>query len=431
MTTCGKCGAENAAGDAFCGSCGAFLEFAAEEAAEEAAEAAGGASSPAPDDATILAPAPVVPLPATPGGGIAGAAGAAGPGIWAGGPPPALDGPICGACGRVNPGGRTFCVSCGERVATSRTATGAGAAAAGTAGAAAGAAAAGAAGTAAAPRGPREKPKPAWDFPTAPVPVAKPEQATRPEPDGDGGRSRLPLLAGLVVVVALVGGAAAFVVSGGLGGDGSAGATASPGATGAAVTTPEPTADGAPPAATPEPTAPPSEPTAPPAEPTAAPATVPPGPSVGLALTGSKASSRLAANADAKYLRDGSPASTWLSKSGAMADAWIEVTFDPAAVTRIQVWGGWQRDEPRYQGNHRPHNVTVAFDGGAPIPLELQDVLGAQRVDIPPELGIVGATRLRITIVDTYPAKKTSAKGSPSKSVAISEVRLFGVPATP
>ena len=37
----------------------------------------------------------------------------------------------------------------------------------------------------------------------------------------------------------------------------------------------------------------------------------------------------------------------------------------------------------------------------------------------------------RITVVDTYPSKKTSAKGSPSKSVAISEVRLFGVPAAP
>ncbi len=414
MTTCGKCGAENAAGDAFCGSCGAFLEFAAEEAAEEAAEQAAEQAGSAADATPVLPAAPDAatvgaPVPATPDAAQTGVA------------TPAVDGPICGACGRVNPAGRTFCVSCGERLEAS---TAAAATAATATTAAAGTAAGGApsAGGTAAP-GPREKPKPEWDFPTAPVPAPKPEPTARREAD-DGGRSRLPLLAGLVVVVALVGGAAAFVVSGGLGGDGSAGATASPEPTGAVVASPEPTPDGATPVASPEPTAPS-------AEPTSAPATVPPGPAVGLALTGSKASSRAGAGADAKYLRDGSPASAWLSKSGAMADAWIEVTFDPAAVTRIQVWGGWQRDEPRYRGNHRPHNVTVAFDGGAPVPLELQDVLGAQRVDIPPELGIVGATRLRITIVDTYPSKKTSAKGSPSKSVAISEVRLFGVPAAP
>ena len=89
------------------------------------------------------------------------------------------------------------------------------------------------------------------------------------------------------------------------------------------------------------------------------------------------------------------------------------LTFAPAAVTRIQIWGGWQRDEPRYFGNHRPRNVTVSFDGGEPVPLALKDVLGAQRVDIPPELGIVGATRLRITIVDTYASRQDLGQGQP------------------
>jgi hypothetical protein len=399
MTTCGKCGAENAAGDAFCGSCGAFLEFAA----EEAAEVEGAAGAPAPEAVAAEAAAATPPIATTPAGAKPepSATGAAGADAAAGGGSPGPDGPICGACGRANPAGRTFCISCGERLEDGRPAAGAGL-----------------------EPGAREKPKPDWDFPTAPVPVVKPAAAAPGVVDDGGGRSRLPLVAGLLLVVGIVGGAAAFVAAGGLGGDGSAGATTSPSPTSGAIATPEPTPAATTPASTPEPT-----PT--PGEPTAAPATVPPGPAVGLALTGAKASSRRAANADAKYLRDGSPASAWLSKAGAMADAWVEVTFDPAAVTRIQVWGGWQRDEPRYQGNHRPHNVTVAFDGGTPIPLELQDLLGAQRVDIPPELGIVGATRLRITIVDTYPATKTSAKGSPSKSVAISEIRLFGVPAAP
>jgi hypothetical protein len=120
-----------------------------------------------------------------------------------------------------------------------------------------------------------------------------------------------------------------------------------------------------------------------------------------------------------------------MSKAGKVEGAWVEVAFAATAVTKVQVWSGWQKDEPSFYGNHRPRNVTVAFDGGAPVPLELQDALGAQGVAIPPELGIVAATRLRITIIDTYPSRKTSASGSPSRSVAISEIYVFGVPAAP
>jgi hypothetical protein len=169
----------------------------------------------------------------------------------------------------------------------------------------------------------------------------------------------------------------------------------------------------------------------PPGESTPPQATIPPGPSVGIKVTGAKASSQLASSRSPANLHDGSPATAWKSKSGAFEGAWVEVAFAPAAVTRIQIWGGWQRDEPFYYGNRRPRNVTVSFDDGDPVPLQLQDILGAQRVDIPPELGIVSATRLRITIADTYPGRKTSAGGSPTKEVAISEIRIFGVPVAP
>ena len=121
----------------------------------------------------------------------------------------------------------------------------------------------------------------------------------------------------------------------------------------------------------------------------------------------------------------------WKSKTGKLDGSWVEVSFAATAVTKIQVWSGWQKDEPLFYGNHRPRNVTVSFDGGVPVPLELKDALGAQGVAIPPELGIVGATRLRITIIDTYPSRKTSAGGSPSKEVAISEIRVYGVPVAP
>ena len=166
-------------------------------------------------------------------------------------------------------------------------------------------------------------------------------------------------------------------------------------------------------------------------EPTAAPATIPPGPSVGIVITAATASSQQAANRAPKYLYDGSPLTAWKSATGKLDGSWVEVSFAATAVTKIQIWAGWQRGDAAFYGNHRPRNVTVAFDGGVPQPLELKDAFGAQGVPIPPALGIVGATRLRITIIDTYPSRKTSAAGSPSKEVAISEIRVFGVPAAP
>jgi hypothetical protein len=158
---------------------------------------------------------------------------------------------------------------------------------------------------------------------------------------------------------------------------------------------------------------------------------MPPGSPVGIAIAAAEASSQLAPNRGPTSLYDGSPVTAWKSKTGKLDGSWVEVAFPATAVTKIQLWPGWQRDEPLFYGNHRPHNVTVAFDGGMPVPLELEDALGAQGVEIPPELGIVGATRLRITIIDTYPSRKTSAGGSPSKEVAISEIRVFGIPVAP
>jgi hypothetical protein len=247
------------------------------------------------------------------------------------------------------------------------------------------------------------------------------------------------MIGGALLILALLGGGAFLLLGGGLGGGtpgstasappSAAGATAGPNAEGSA----EPSAPAETPAAeTPAaetPTA--SETASNPPEPTAPAATIPPGPSVGIAISAAKASSQLAPNRGPKLLYDGSPVTAWKSKTGKLDGSWVEVSFAATAVTKIQVWSGWQKDEPLFYGNHRPRNVTVSFDGGVPVPLELKDALGAQGVAIPPELGIVGATRLRITIIDTYPARKTSAGGSPSKEVAISEIRVYGVPVAP
>jgi len=410
MTTCAKCGAENVAGDSFCGNCGAFLEFAAEEAAEEAQVAVPTEpAAPEPRQSTTGTPTPapptaVPPEPAAP--------------VGAAPAPAAPTDPTCSACGRANPAGRRFCISCGEHLPA--------------------VSAPGAPGRAlesppasASPHAPAPS-KPAWEFPTAPVaatttsvPAAAPVQHAA----SSGGGSRLPLIGATLVVLALLAGGAVIVLGGGAGA-GTGGTTASPSPSSAlASATPgaEQSADSTAPPETPAAT---EAPTSPP-EPTAPAATVPPGPSVGIAITAAKASSQLAANRAPKYLYDGSPVTAWKSRTGKLDGSWVEVTFGAAAVTKIQVWAGWQRNEPLFYGNHRPRNATVAFDGGVPVPLELKDALGAQGVAIPPELGIVGATRLRITIIDTYPSRKTSAGGSPSKEVAISEIRIFGVPVAP
>ena len=433
---CAKCGTQNAAGDAFCGSCGAFLEFAAEEAgvpATQPAEAPLGASTPVastlvpapPPGATAASTPPAIPVPA--------------PAVGA---PPASSlapsGPTCPACGRANPAGRTFCISCGERLPAAgrpaampaRPATAPPPAAATTPfpaapGRAAPSAPAAAVATPAAPPAAAQVPTgPAWEFPTAPArpvvpPSGRPDAAPgtpAPAAPRRRGGSPLPLIVGVGILFLLLAGGGAAVLLGGMGSpssstpasDASAAASAAlPGAStavaslGAALIAPS-----------------------------AAPATLPPGPSIGLTLTGATASSSLASH-PATAAIDGDFTTAWKTGTPDPSDQWIEVTFAPAAVTRIQIWNGWQRTQDFYGGNDRPRNVTVRFDNGTPIPLKLVDVYGSQRVDIPPGLGIVGVTRLRITILDWYPAKKTAAAGSPTTQAAISEIRLYGIPVTP
>jgi zinc ribbon protein len=145
---CKNCGFSNADGDEFCGNCGKYLEFSGVVAEEtpatpppppgDGSASAGGQDSPPPpplDDSTTAMPVPPPPPPDS------GAAGPPPPPSGGGSDQPSGRGPdvICWNCGRRNPGGRTFCIQCGERLAagkpTSAVKTGAVAAAAGGAGA--------------------------------------------------------------------------------------------------------------------------------------------------------------------------------------------------------------------------------------------------------------------------------------------------------
>jgi len=121
----------------------------------------------------------------------------------------------------------------------------------------------------------------------------------------------------------------------------------------------------------------------------------------------------------------------WKTNDTPPAGQWILLQFPATAVTRIQIWNGWQLSPDVYNGNLRLRDVTISFDGGPQLPLTLKDVEGSQRIDIPQALGIVSATSIKITIVDTYAAKKTAAGGSPTNEAAVSEIRIYGIPAAP
>jgi hypothetical protein len=235
------------------------------------------------------------------------------------------------------------------------------------------------------------------------------------------GRNPLSLIVGVGILFLLLAGGGAAILLGG----GASKATPAPPGTSASAPT-SATGD----ASLPNASAAASSAAAASPGPPAAPATLPPGPAIALTLTGASASSSLANHPPSAAI-DGDPTTSWKTGTTSPSDQWLEVTFAPAAVTQIQLWNGWQRTQDIYFGNDRPRNVTIRFDNEIAIPLKLVDVEGSQRVDIPPQLGVVGVTRLRITIVDWYPARKTAATGSPTTQAAISEIRLFGIPVTP
>ena len=93
---CGRCGVANPAGDQFCGSCGAFLEWEGNPT-----EAGTEASLPEAPPIDRPAPPPSAPAPLP-----------AGPSAPVEVQPTATD-VACTACGTANPPSRTFCQRCG------------------------------------------------------------------------------------------------------------------------------------------------------------------------------------------------------------------------------------------------------------------------------------------------------------------------------
>ncbi len=377
---CRRCGFHNVPGDQFCGSCGAFLEWEGEpqgEAVPPPAEladpdipsvaAATGVGAAAPGAGAALPAAPSAP-PAEPAGSVADV------GLIR-----------CPACGIANTAGRTFCQSCGTKLADAQRVAEPTAAQIAAAVAASGA-------------------PPA--APTAPV------RQARGEPSGSSSGGLGKWIVVMVVAGVLIG-AGAVGASVLLRGEGPASeATSGPSAPGAASDGAPSTATGSGAPATGDPSA---GATAAPAKPAA------------LALSGATASS-VVGDLDkfqAGMAIDGDPATAWQEGAKAEKGQWIEVAFEPAQVTALIVSNGYNASKALYRGNRRLKDVQVSVGGGDPVGVRLDDTAKPQRIKLGP---VDGATTVRITIVSTYPGVKTSVSGTPFDDAALNEIVVIGVP---
>jgi uncharacterized OB-fold protein len=372
---CTKCGFVNAPGDQFCGSCGAFLEWE---------------GSVVGDTSSVVAPtaSPVTP-PATPAGAPASAQGTptTPPATPAAAPPDA--GLLrCPSCGVANAANRTFCQSCGTKLAAAsrvapRTRDEIAAAVAAVPGR-----------TTTAPGLP-------------PVPRADPASGSR-------GSRRLPLWIVAVVILGVLAGVGAVVLPALLKGSGpttaASDAPSAAGSGGAAVAASGPSSA---PGASDSGTSASATPTLP--------------ASAALHLISASASTTLGNNT-ANYgpgnVIDGSVKTSWQEGSPTEKGQWIEVGFDPATVTAVVIRNGYDKSTALFKGNLRLKDVKISIDGGKAISVRLKDTQSAQQIDLP---ATPGATRLRITIVSTYASVKTSVSGTPFDDAAVSEISVLGV----
>ncbi len=368
---CRRCGFHNVPGDQFCGSCGAFLEWEGEPETDAVLVPA----SPRDPDVPVVTAAPG-PGPAAPAPPRAEA------------PAPVEDPGLirCPACGIANAASRTFCQACGTKLADAQRVAQPSAAQIAAAVAASGG-------------------------PPAATTAAVRTVRTQPEEPSSRGLGRwivLVAFAGLLIGASVVG--ASFLLQG----EGPASeATSGPSVPGVA------TASGEAPSGAPGSSAASGAPSAP--------ASGAPAKPVALVLSGATASSVVGdlARFQPASAIDGDPATAWQEGDTVEKGQWIEVAFEPARVTAVILSNGYNASKALYRGNRRLKDVRISVNGGAPVEVRLDDTPEPQRIKLP---ATDAATTLRITIVSTYAAAKTSVSGTPFDDAALSEIVVLGVP---
>ena len=148
-------------------------------------------------------------------------------------------------------------------------------------------------------------------------------------------------------------------------------------------------------------------------------------PTVKIPITDAKASSTLGdlPKYAATQAIDGSLSTSWQEGKATEKGQYIELFVGaPAEIQSITIWAGSQAASANYFGNLRPRHILVRFDSGSDRPFELKDVFKSQKIAVSGHVDSV----IRITIVDTYPSKKTTLSGSPFDDCAISEIQLNG-----
>lgn len=144
-----------------------------------------------------------------------------------------------------------------------------------------------------------------------------------------------------------------------------------------------------------------------------------------LELTGAAASSVVGGLAKfaADRAIDGNYRTCWQEGGQAEKGQWIEVAFAPSRVVAVDIINGYGASVALYNGNHRPKLVKIAIDGGEPVEVTLKDTPKVQRIELDE---VAAATKLRITIMSVYPAVKTAVSGTPFDDAAISEISVIG-----
>ncbi len=121
---------------------------------------------------------------------------------------------------------------------------------------------------------------------------------------------------------------------------------------------------------------------------------------------------------------DGDLATCWQEGSAKEKGQWIEVSFAPSRADTLVIRNGYQASNALYSGNLRLKDVLISVNGGKATKVRLADAKKAQTIDLG---GVSGATTIRVTIVSTYPSKKTAVAGTPFDDAAISEIKVIGV----